>query len=206
MAARIPSLPESELGNFFGERVALDKAEGRDTTLNSVMAHHPDFFEQYFSFFYPAHEHGVLDTRIKEIARLEIARLNECQVCLNARYASAQRQGLDEERIAQLDLPLAERTLDDRERLAVEFADRLAYDHQRIDQTFIDQLAAVFSPAEILELGMMIGQYIGFGRLLVALGLQEHSPTTFASGDFRRRSDAVIQPPHAASAGASAGP
>ena len=185
MPARLVSVPEAQLGTFFGERVARDKAEGRDATLNSVMAHNPDLFERYFEFFYPAHEHGVLDTRIKEIARLEIARLNGCQVCLNARYATATEQGLDERRIAQLDLPEGERSLDDRERLAVEFADRLAYDHQRIDKAFVDQLLAVFSPAEILELGMMIGQYIGFGRLLVALDLQQHSDATFPSGDFR---------------------
>ena len=34
-------------------------------------------------------------------------------------------------------------------------------------------------------LGMMIGQYMGFGRLLVAMGISEHSKEVFASGDFR---------------------
>jgi AhpD family alkylhydroperoxidase len=194
--SRLTPVPENELSEFFRDRVERDKAEGRNPALNAVMAHHPDFFERYFSFFFPAHEQGVLETRIKEIARLEIARLNGCQACLNARYATATQQGLDEARIAQLDLPEAERAFDERERLAVEFADRLAYDHQRIDQSFVDQLSAVFSPAEILELGMMIGQYIGFGRLLVALDIHEHSPGVFASGDFREnRTDALGQAP-----------
>ena len=194
--SRLPLVPDADLDDFFRERVERDKAEGRDPALNAVMAHNPWLFERYFSFFYPAHEEGVLDTRIKEIARLQIARLNNCQACQNARYASAQAQGLDEARIAQLDLPEAERQLDERERLAVEFADRLAYDHLRIDQPFVDQLLAVFSPAEILELGMMIGQYIGFGRLLVTLDIHEHSPGIFASGDFREdRTDALAQAP-----------
>jgi AhpD family alkylhydroperoxidase len=190
--SRLPPVPDDELDDFFRERVERDKAEGRDPTLNAVMAHNPKLFERYFSFFYPAHEKGLLETRTKEIARLQVARLNNCQACLNARYASAQEQGLDEARIPQLDLPEAERQLDERERLAVEFADRLAYDHQRIDQPFVDQLLAVFSPAEILELGMMIGQYVGFGRLLVAMGISDHSAQVFASGDFREvRSDAL---------------
>ena len=183
--SRLPVVPDEELNPFFRERVERDRSEGRDTALNAVMAHNPELFERYFSFFYPAHEHGVLDTRIKEIARLEIARLNNCQACMNARYATAQEQGLDEARIAQLELPEAERQLDERERLAVEFADRLAYDHQRIDQSFVDRLLAHFSPPEVLELGMMIGQYMGFGRLLVAMGISEHSKEVFASGDFR---------------------
>lgn len=190
--SRIPPVPDAELSEFFLERVKRDRAEGRNADLNAVMAHHSDFFDRYFSFFYPAHEHGVLDTRIKEIARLEIARLNGCQACMNARYDTAIREGLDEERISQLELPEAERNLDERERLAVEFADRLAYDHQRIDQSFVDKLSAVFKPDEILELGMMIGQYIGFGRLLVALDIHEHSPGVFASGDFSGDRSAAV--------------
>ena len=186
--SRLPLVPDLELDDFFRERVERDRAEGRDPALNAVMAHNPQLFERYFSFFYPAHEEGVLDTRIKEIARIQIARLNNCQACMNARYASAQAQGLDEARIAQLDLPEAERELDEREQLAVEFAERLAYDHQRIDQPFVDRLLI----AEILELGMMIGQYIGFGRLLVSMGISEHSNQVFASGDFREvRFDAL---------------
>ncbi len=48
----------------------------------------------------------------------------------------------------------------------------------------------VFTPAQILELGMMIGQYIGFGRLLVAMGISEHSDEVFASGDFSSAANA----------------
>ncbi len=183
--SRLPLVPDEKLDDFFRERVERDRLEGRDPALNAVMAHNPEMFERYFSFFYPAHENGVLETRIKEIARIQIARLNNCQACMNARYATAQEQGLDETRIAQLDLPEADRDLNERERLAVEFADRLAYDHQRIDQPFVDRLLAHFTPPEILELGMMIGQYMGFGRLLVAMGISDHSKQVFASGDFR---------------------
>lgn len=183
--SRLPLVPDQELDPFFLERVERDRREGRDPALNAVMAHNPEMFERYFSFFYPQHENGILETRIKEIARLQIARHNNCQACMNARYATAQEQGLGEAQIAQLDLPEADRQLSERERLAVEYADRLAYDHQRIDQSFVDRLLAHFSPPEILELGMMIGQYMGFGRLLVAMGISEHSKAVFASGDFR---------------------
>jgi len=56
-----------------------------------------------------------------------------------------------------------------RERLALRFAEKLALDHKSLDDDFFGKLAAHFSDPEILELGMMIGQYIGFGRLLRAL-------------------------------------
>ncbi len=38
----------------------------------------PEFFERYFAFFRPGHQEGVVPSRIKELARLKIASLNNC--------------------------------------------------------------------------------------------------------------------------------
>jgi hypothetical protein len=38
----------------------------------------PDFFERFFAFFRPGHQEGVVPSRIKELARLKIAAINEC--------------------------------------------------------------------------------------------------------------------------------
>ena len=89
-----------------------------------------------------------------------------------ARYASATRQGLDEEQIGQLDRPPEEQHFAPRERLAIEFAERMACDHLAIDDGFVAKLREHFSEPEILELGMMIGQYISLGRILVITGAQ----------------------------------
>ena len=78
--------------------------------------------------------------------------------------------GLTEQKIAQLDE--AGNEFSAREVLALEYAERLAVDHHNIDDGFFDRLHEQFSDAEILELGMMIGQYIGFGRLLKVLDLE----------------------------------
>lgn len=48
----------------------------------------------------------------------------------------------------------------------------MAQEHQAIDDAFFKRLRAGFSDAEIVELGMAIGQYIGFGRLLMVLDLE----------------------------------
>lgn len=77
--------------------------------------------------------------------------------------------GLTEEKIAELDGDGA--GLTPREALAIEFAARLATDHRNIDEAFFDRLREQFEEPEILELGMMAGQYIGFGRLLMVLDL-----------------------------------
>ncbi len=37
-----------------------------------------DFFDRYFSFFRPGHTEGLVPPRVKELARLKIAALNQC--------------------------------------------------------------------------------------------------------------------------------
>jgi hypothetical protein len=38
----------------------------------------PELFGRWFAFFRPGHEEGVVPARIKELARLKIAALNDC--------------------------------------------------------------------------------------------------------------------------------
>jgi alkylhydroperoxidase family enzyme len=79
-------------------------------------------------------------------------------------------KGLTEDKIAQLDAETNEYS--QRERLALAYAEKLALQHHDIDDDFFAELKSQFDDAEILELGMMIGQYIGFGRLLKVLDLE----------------------------------
>ena len=38
----------------------------------------PELFERYFAFFRPGHQEGIVPSRIKEIARIKVAAINEC--------------------------------------------------------------------------------------------------------------------------------
>ena len=62
-----------------------------------------------------------------------------------------------------------------REKLALQFAELMALNHQQIDDTFFQALRREFSPAEIIELGMLTGIFIGYGRLLAVLDLENRS-------------------------------
>ncbi len=50
------------------------------------------------------------------------------------------------------------------------FAERFAHDFRSVDEPFLDELRQHFDDAEISELGMMIGQYLALGRMLVIAG------------------------------------
>ena len=50
------------------------------------------------------------------------------------------------------------------------FAEKLASDFRSVDAAFKAELREHFEPAEIAELGVMIGQYLALGRMLVITG------------------------------------
>ena len=61
-----------------------------------------------------------------------------------------------------------------REKRALQFAESMALNHHQVDDCFFHALRQEFSAAEIIELGMMIGLFIGYGRLLAVLDLEKH--------------------------------
>ena len=81
------------------------------------------------------------------------------------------QQGMTEEMVASLaDLETADIT--DREKLAVRFAQRMATDHHSMGDDFFEELRDEFTDPEIFELGMITGQFIGYGRLISILDLE----------------------------------
>lgn len=79
-----------------------------------------------------------------------------------------------------------------REKLALHFAERMALHHQGIDSAFFHELGTEFSPAEIIELGMMIGLFIGYGRLLAVLDLESLATPVHSAMDCSdAKSDAL---------------
>jgi alkylhydroperoxidase family enzyme len=77
--------------------------------------------------------------------------------------------GLTEEKITRLAEYAHDPLFTERERLALEYAEKMALDHVSLGDDFFRRLRTEFDDPEIVELGMAIGQYIGFGRLLHVL-------------------------------------
>ena len=83
----------------------------------------------------------------------------------------AVQQGMTEEMINSL-ADIESANITDRERLAVRFAELMAIDHNSIGDRFFEELRSEFTDPEIFELGMITGQFIGYGRLLSILDLE----------------------------------
>ena len=150
-----------------------------------AFAAHPDILERYLAFYYPFHasEPGsLLDSRIKELVRLRIATLNGCKTCKAARLAPDDVS--EQEAAVGVDDP-ADMEFSARERAALALAEQMALDHHGFDDGAMRALRQHFSQAETLELMMMIGQYIGFGRMLAMLQLEETRCPIEPAGDVQ---------------------
>ena len=86
------------------------------------------------------------------------------------RYAGARHAGATEEKIAAINDESSD-LLSPRERVAIRFAEKLAVDHQKVDDALWSELRAYFSEAEIIELVAHTTLYIGWGRFNEIVGI-----------------------------------
>jgi alkylhydroperoxidase family enzyme len=177
--SRVPLADEHELDGFVRElHDGAPEADWATRHVARAFDAHPALLEQYLGFYYPWHTsaeaaeaEATLPARLKELVRLRIATLNGCQTCMAARLAS---DTVPEEQAVGTwadDFSVND-DYTDAERTAMAFAERMAVDHHGIGDADLLALREHFDDAQVLELMMMAGQYIGFGRMLAILQLE----------------------------------
>jgi alkylhydroperoxidase family enzyme len=122
------------------------------------------------AFSMAVYEHTTLGLREFEAARLRIAQINGCLFCLDWRTERAGEKVEDGFDTAVADWRGAQ-SLDERTRLAAEYAERYALDHHGLDDEFWGRMLGCYSQAEVVELTMCLGSWLAFGRLNHVLGI-----------------------------------
>ena len=115
------------------------------------------------------YENSKLSLREFEAARITIARINDCAMCLDWRTArDVPSRGASPDEVPE---SLYEAVgsadgsgLSERERLAAEFAQRFATDHRAMDTDFWARLHAEYSDDELVDLALCVGSWLAFGR------------------------------------------
>lgn len=113
-----------------------------------------------------------LALREREAARWTIALINDCVVCQDTRARDAQQHGVDEGFYAEVASWATSNALSDRERLAAEFAQRFALDHQAMDDAFWARMHEAFADDELADLSICCGMFLGLGRTLAVVGVR----------------------------------
>ena len=81
--------------------------------------------------------------------------------------------------MCSLEKPAEAENLNAAEKVAIRYGELFATDHLAIDDTMHDELREHFSEAQIVELGMTVAFFVGFGRLAATWKMVEELPAAF---------------------------
>ncbi|HXQ59979.1 MAG TPA: carboxymuconolactone decarboxylase family protein [Acidimicrobiales bacterium] len=154
-------------------RIDIPAGEGGDAV--QIWTLRPEMGSAINRLVDAAYNKSILPVRVREAARMRIAQLNECPVCLTFRAVSVQEQGVQEDFYAHVADHATSSEYSERERLAIAYAERFAGDHLAIDDAFFVELRRAFTDPEILDLTICLAAFLGLGRLLRTLGIDETS-------------------------------
>jgi AhpD family alkylhydroperoxidase len=147
--------------------------------LTGVLANAPDMAKAMMGFGGALYSKTTLPKRLLELVRLRVAFHNQCRSCMAIRYESAMADGLDEGAVCSLEKPFEAEDLSAREKAAIAYADIASTNHFAIDEGTFETLRKQFSEAEIVQLGVFIAYFVGFGRLAASWDMIEELPTSF---------------------------
>jgi len=153
-----------------------DTGSPLEQCMGSTLANAPALAKALMVFAGSLHQHSTLPRRLIELLRLRIAFHNQCRSCMAIRYQSAVDAGLTEGLVCSLEKPQDAPDLSAAEKAAIEYADLSATNHFAIDEHTFAALRRHYSEAEIVELGLFIAYFIGFGRLAAAWDMVEELP------------------------------
>jgi AhpD family alkylhydroperoxidase len=154
-------------------RIAVPAGEGGDAV--QVWNLRPEMGRAVNRLVDAAYNKSILPVRVREAARMRIAQLNDCPVCLAFRAESVKEQGVTEDFYRHVGDHDTVDAFSRQEQIAIEYAERFALDHLGIDDAFFARLAECFTDAEILDLTICLAAFLGLGRMLRSLGIDETS-------------------------------
>ena len=173
--ARLPLVPMIELPVPLAEAVqrGIDTRMLSATAPVQVWAHRPQAAMAWLALLNQFHNHGILDARLRELVRLRIASITQCQACQLARKSDR----VDDSDIEALNCLHADSdNFSPAERAALTYAELFAVDAHSVSDSHFVALAMHFSTAETVELQMFCALMLAGGRM--TLVQQAYEETT----------------------------
>jgi alkylhydroperoxidase family enzyme len=114
-----------------------------------------------------------------EMLRLRNARTVNCVICKSTRYHEARRDGMTEDRLAQVDDDYQHSNLDRREKLALEFADTYLHSPGKASPELMTRLCTEFTHHQIGDMAIALATFHAMSRCAVSLGGMPESMPVF---------------------------
>jgi AhpD family alkylhydroperoxidase len=151
----------------------LDVPHGPGGEAAMIWTLRPELGEMVQRMIRGAYEESILPAEERELARMRIAQINDCAACSNFRAPSVLEAGITPDLYDNVAAYATYPGYTPRQRLAIEYADRFANEHASIDDAFFERLRGLFTDAEVLDLTLCVAVFLGLGRTLSVLGVDQ---------------------------------
>lgn len=64
----------------------------------------------------------------------------------------------------------------DAERVALEYAEKFATDHKKLDDAFFSRMREHFSDEEVVDIAVCVGTWLALGRITMVMGVNTSCP------------------------------
>jgi AhpD family alkylhydroperoxidase len=181
--SRIEKLPPDQWDARLVAAIQPDNLTDLEQGLTRYFAHCPEQALGLMGFGGALKRNRSLPERLVELVRLRVAFFNQCRSCMAIRYSDAVADGVTEGLVCSLERPQEAENLSAAEKAAIRYGELMATDHLAIDDTVYADLRQHFTEAQIVELGMTVAFFVGFGRLAATWHMVEELPEAFKTAE-----------------------
>jgi AhpD family alkylhydroperoxidase len=158
---------------FLTKVARLDVPDGPGGEAAMIWTLRPELGAMVERMIRGAYQQSILPPDERELARMRIAQINDCIACSDFRAPSVLDAGVAPELYENVAAYATYPGYTDRQRLAIEYAERFANDPASIDDAFFERLRQSFTDAEVLDLTLCVAVFLGLGRSLAVLGVDQ---------------------------------
>jgi AhpD family alkylhydroperoxidase len=181
--SRIEKLAPEQWDARLVAAIQPDNLTDLEQGLTRYFAHCPEQALGLMGFGGALKRNRSLPDRLVELVRLRVAFFNQCRSCMAIRYSDAVADGVTEGLVCSLERPQEAENLSAAEKAAIRYGELMATDHLAIDDKVYADLRQHFSEAQIVELGMTVAFFVGFGRLAATYHMVEELPEAFRTAE-----------------------
>ena len=151
----------------------IDVPDGKADPEVRVWALRPEMGLAAGALSHAIYDQSIVPVRERELARVRIAQINGCAICLTWRKTAGAAEVMTEADYAHVAEWATHPDYSERERLAIEYAEKFSLAHDQLDDDFYARLRAAYSDPEVLDLTVCIGGWLFLGRTLHVLGIDD---------------------------------
>ena len=181
--SRIAKLAPDQWDARLVAAIQPDNLTDLEQGLTRLFAHCPEQALGLMGFGGALKRNRSLPERLVELVRLRVAFFNQCRSCMAIRYSDAVADGVTEGLVCSLERPQEAENLSAAEKAAIRYGELMATDHLAINDAMYAELRQHFTEAQIVELGMTVAFFVGFGRLAATWHMVEELPEAFRTAE-----------------------